>query len=121
MSFNYRQRFVLLTLLVIGLSLTNCLDDSKQNDLKKPSNTSQSHKNSNSEGWSHQDRLKAIEQIEQVRDELEAQLGDQTDAFIACYLGKIEDAYPNLKALDSDNTKATQISKECAESLVNKE
>lgn len=102
----------------IFIGLTGCSNDSEKTDPTPPNKAIDKESNSNKEGWSKKDRLSAIKEIEQVREELELKLGDKTDAFIECYLSKIEEAYPNLAALENDNRKAAKISKECAEDLM---
>ena len=44
-------------------------------------------------------------------------LGDQTDAYLDCYLEKIENNYDNFDAANSDEPGCTELAQECMSEL----
>lgn len=69
-------------------------------------------------GWSDEDIEKAESEIEKVRESLEPMLGENTDAYIDCYLEKIMENYDNFDDANADFEGCESLAKECMEDLL---
>ena len=70
--------------------------------------------------WNKKDKRKARKAVQDVRHEVEDILGNKTDAFILCYLGRVEAAYTNFKEADKDLEGCTILAEECAAGILKK-
>ncbi|HLP10896.1 MAG TPA: hypothetical protein VK177_03130 [Flavobacteriales bacterium] len=67
--------------------------------------------------WSKKDKKKARKEIKKVDADLAA-FGSKKQAFIDCYLKKIEDTFDNFTTADHDIETCTKLATECAEEVM---
>lgn len=114
-----------MILIRFGLSLTlifaisSCSNNSEIKEVEIPEKKEIDKQNQS--GWRHEDRLKAIQEMEAIRADLEAVMGDKTDAYIECYLSSLEAEFPDLESINNDPDKVVEISTRCAESVIETE
>lgn len=69
--------------------------------------------------WNDTDLEKARAEINSEREAMESAIGkDGTDQFMNCALNKLEQAYPNFEAANSDLSGAELIGEECANEIL---
>ncbi len=68
--------------------------------------------------WSKEDKKKAKDALVEVRKEIETVLGDDTDAYIDCYLKRVENTYPNFAAADADEAGVTELATKCINEIL---
>ncbi len=66
--------------------------------------------------WTEKDKEKANSEIKKVEKDLDL-LGDKKQAYIDCYLEKIENSYDNFLAADSDEKGCEKLAIECGEEI----
>ena len=66
--------------------------------------------------WNKEDMDKANQEIKSVDADLKV-LGDKKQAYIDCYLQKLENNYENFQAADSDEKGCEKLAVECASEL----
>lgn len=67
--------------------------------------------------WSKADKKKAKAAVALVKKDIEEALGKQSKAYVKCYLQKVENAYPNFAAADSDEPGCTKLAEQCISQL----
>ena len=67
--------------------------------------------------WSEDDIEKAKKEINSMRDQMEAILGDKTDDYLECYLDAVELNYPDFATANGDLDGCTVLATECMENL----
>ena len=105
--------------LVLPATFISCNNNSEIKELEKPEKKEST--NLNQSGWSHEERLQAIQEMEDVRPDLEAVMGDKTDAYTECYLSSLEAEFPNLVSIAENPDKVVEISTSCAQSVMEQE
>lgn len=68
--------------------------------------------------WLDAEKEQAQAEVDKVRGQVEELLGENTDAYIECYLEKVEDAYPDFQTANSDQPGCTKLAQECMEGLM---
>lgn len=68
--------------------------------------------------WNYDDKMLAIDAINEVLPDIEAGFGQYTDDFILCYLFKIESEYDNFYLADHDLDGMTKLAEDCTEQLI---
>lgn len=63
--------------------------------------------------WNDEDKNKAQTEVDKVRGDIEGMLGDKTQAYLDCYLEKIEDNYDNFDAANADEPGCTELAQQC--------
>ena len=110
----------LICIIAVG---TSCESDGaatepKEKEESPSEKTTVNEENLPSEGWSDTDKAKAKTDLEAIRFEIESVMGDQTDAYIDCYLSQLEAAFPNLQAAEENQEIAEKISRDCAANIL---
>lgn len=109
-----RIRILIACIAFLGTSLvSNCLAQTP-NEPSKIQSRSENNAQSKKGHWSDEDKERLAIEIEDARPEVEEVLGDQTDAYIACYLKTLEDNYENFEAANSDAEGCTYYAEQCA-------
>ncbi|NCA22962.1 MAG: hypothetical protein EBS86_17780 [Crocinitomicaceae bacterium] len=67
--------------------------------------------------WSEDDKKLANEEIKKAGSSLDA-LGDKKDAYVDCYLEKLEDNYENFDAANSDQKGCEKHAMDCATEII---
>lgn len=67
--------------------------------------------------WSKKDKRKANKVVKAIDKELDV-LGDQKQAYIDCYLEKVENNYESFQAADSDYKGCEMLAMECAKGIL---
>ncbi len=67
--------------------------------------------------WSKEDKDRANAEIKKVDADLDI-LGDKKQAYIDCYLEKLENNYDDFKSADSDEKGCEKLAVECATELM---
>ncbi|HYG52105.1 MAG TPA: hypothetical protein VD905_14435 [Flavobacteriales bacterium] len=67
--------------------------------------------------WSEADKKKADEEIKKADADLAA-FGDKKDAFVKCYLDKIEDNFDNFDQANKDLEGCKKYATECAQEVM---
>lgn len=62
--------------------------------------------------WSDADKDKAKEELKKIDDDLSI-LGDKKDAFIECYLKKVEENYDSFDAANKDEAGCSKLAEKC--------
>lgn len=68
--------------------------------------------------WIDEDIEKFRGETDKVRDNLEAMLGDNTDAFVDCYLEKAIANYDGFDSANSDQAGMQQLATECMQDMM---
>lgn len=99
---------------IVGCA-SGAADDLKelQAKLEKENAKSESKKGA----WTDEEKAKADAEIAKVRSSIETSLGDNTDAYIECYLEKIQATYDNFDAANSDVDGCTELAEQCISEL----
>jgi len=99
--------------LVSTMTLTSC-GDSADSTEQAEKDTPKSEKGK----WLDSEKAKAQTEVNKVREQVEGLLGENTDAYIECYLEKVEQAYPDFDSANSDQPGCTKLAQECMEGLM---
>lgn len=67
--------------------------------------------------WNEEDKNKAQTEVDKVRGDIEGMLGDKTDAYLDCYLEKIEENYNNFDEANADEPGCTELAQGCMEEI----
>jgi len=67
--------------------------------------------------WSQEDKDRADLEVASMRSQVEASMGDKTDAYLDCYLEKVEKAYDNFDEANGDLDGCTELATECLEEI----
>ena len=70
--------------------------------------------------WNDENKNKAQKEVERVRGDIEGLLGENTDAYLDCYLEKIEDNYNNFDEANDDGPGCTAFAQECMSEMLSK-
>lgn len=100
--------------LVSTMSLTSCGDSAEATDATEEAAAKDTPKSEKGK-WLDSDKELAQKEIANVRSQVEEYLGDNTDAYIDCYLEKIEQAYPDFGTANRDQPGCTKLAQECME------
>lgn len=67
--------------------------------------------------WSAEDKRNAMIEIAKVRSDIEKSLGDRTDAYIECYIERVEANYKNFEKANADIKGCTKLAEKCIKEL----
>ncbi len=111
--------FVFALALGSTMMLTSCGGSSEAADaLEKLKADLEAEPTSEKGNWTDAEKELAMKEVAGVRDQIEGLLGENTDAYIDCYLEKVENAYPNFATANSDQPGCTTLAQECMEDLI---
>lgn len=67
--------------------------------------------------WNDEDKDAARKEMVDIKDEIREAVGDNTDAYINCYLEKLEANYENLDASHNDIPGCSKLGQACMSEL----
>jgi hypothetical protein len=107
-------------MLVLGTTtLTVSCSSSAEDATKALENLEEDLKTKSEKGnWSDEDIEKFHGEIDGVKADLQAMLGDNTDAFVECYLQGAVDNYENFDAANSDQAGMQELATACMQDMM---
>ena len=67
--------------------------------------------------WTQENKDKADTEVATMRSQVETMMGDKTDAYLDCYLEKVEANYANFDEANGDMDGCTKLATECMEDM----